>query len=494
MICIYARQSLDKKDSISIESQINMAKQNCESGEQIRVFTDKGFSGKNTERPGFKNMMELVRQGKVRKIVVYKLDRLSRNIADFANLWTELEKYKVEFMSVKETFDTSTPMGKAMVFIILTFAQLERETTAVRVKDNYYERIKSGRWPGGPAPFGFSNSKIVDSMGRKVPTLVENEDMKVVERIFYEYAKSSTSLGSIAKKLAEDSENNGYSKKTWDNVAVARILHNPVYVMADIDVYSYYKAKGITKFSNDIGEFDGSRAAHIVGKRNASSRKYTELKDHVLSLLNFSGKIPSDVWLQCQYKLDHNRQIKNGGSGKYSWVSGFIKCAECGYSVQVKKSYKKLILSCIGRTQYHICSVEHFGITYKEIEQAVQEELEKIIEECGNDTEVQQINRIEDNKTKMELVKIDEKIENLVKALSEATDVAMEYINKEIGRLDKIKKQLLSEIDMQNRRQRQKMEKIVFDNLTMEEKRMAVDAFIEKILVSREGIEIVWKA
>ncbi len=495
IIAIYARQSLEKKDSISIDSQIDLCKQNCNSDGQFLVFQDKGFSGKNTERPQFRDMMDAVRAGKVEKIIVYKLDRLSRNIADFANLWAELERYNVEFSSVRESFDTSTPMGKAMVFIILTFAQLERETTAVRVRDNYYIRIKSGSWPGGPAPFGFDNAKVVENeSGRKVPSLQPNDRIEVVKRIFYEYAEPDTSLGSIARRLTEEGVSSPKRKgNSWDNVTIARILHNPVYVMADIDVYSYYKGRGITQFSNEIEAFDGSRAAHIVGKRDASTRKYTDLKDHVLSLTNFAGVIPSDIWLKCQYKLDHNKQIKNSGKGKYSWVSGYIKCAECGYGVQVKKSYKNLILSCIGRTHYHICDVDKFQITYKEIEDAVQEELEKVIEECGSVAEPEDEMSHGDNSLKMEITRIDEKIERLVKSLAESTDVVMEYINREIGRLDKQKKALLEEVDKSNRQKSRKIKEIVFAELTMEEKRMAVDSFIEKILVSQDGIEIVWK-
>ena len=98
-----------------------------------------------------------------------------------------------------------------------------------------------------------------------------------------------------------------------------------------------------------------------------------------------------------------------------------------------------------------------------------------------------------DNSLKMEITRIDEKIERLVKSLAESTDVVMEYINREIGRLDKQKKALLEEVDKSNRQKSRKIKEIVFAELTMEEKRMAVDAFIEKILVSRDGIEIVWK-
>ena len=98
-------------------------------------------------------------------------------------------------------------------------------------------------------------------------------------------------------------------RKTWDNVAISRILHNPVYVEATADVYNYYKEKGVT-FSNPIDYYTGETSAHIVGKRSASDRKYTKIENHVVSLTNFSGIIPADIWVKCQYKLDNNKQIK----------------------------------------------------------------------------------------------------------------------------------------------------------------------------------------
>ncbi len=85
-----------------------------------------------------------------------------------------------------------------MVFIILTFAQLERETTAVRVKDNYYIRIKTGSWPGGPAPYGFDIARIMDERGKNIPSLKPNKSIEIVKRIFYEYCEPDSSLGSIA--------------------------------------------------------------------------------------------------------------------------------------------------------------------------------------------------------------------------------------------------------------------------------------------------------
>ena len=148
---IYARQSVDKADSLSIQGQIDLCRQ--KSGEDSRVYQDKGYSGKNTNRPAFQRMMADVEKGLIRKIVVYRLDRFSRSIADFGRLWEILKKHSVEFVSINETFDTSTPMGRAMLNIIMVFAQLERETTAERVRDNYYQRAKLGSWPSGPGSF-----------------------------------------------------------------------------------------------------------------------------------------------------------------------------------------------------------------------------------------------------------------------------------------------------------------------------------------------------
>ena len=124
---IYARQSVDKKDSISIESQIEFCQYELKGG-NCKEYKDKGYSGKNTERPQFQQLMRDIESGLVRKVVVYKLDRISRSILDFAKMMDFFQEYEVEFVSSTEKFDTSTPMGRAMLNICIVFAQLERET------------------------------------------------------------------------------------------------------------------------------------------------------------------------------------------------------------------------------------------------------------------------------------------------------------------------------------------------------------------------------
>lgn len=491
MIAIYARQSVEKVDSISIETQIEMCKNECHTeATNIKVYADRGFSGKNTNRPKFEELMKDVKDGLIHKVIVYRLDRFSRSITDFGQAWEKFKEKSVEFISINEKFDTSSPMGRAMLHIIMVFAQLERETIAERVKDNYYSRIKYGNWPGGPAPLGFDNSKMTNEDGKKVPTLLPNKDMEIVKRIFFEYSGEDVSLGMIAKELSVEGIT-CMKRKTWDNVAISRILHNPVYVEATADVYKYYKGKDIT-FSNSVDFYTGETSAHIVGRRSASDRKYTKLENHVVSLTNFPGIIPADIWLKCQYKLDNNKQIKNTGKGKLSWLSGYIKCGKCGYSLAIRKYNEQLYLHCSGRTNLHLCDVSSYKIFISEIEKAVQTELENVINECTLDKN-QCIPTPSENKQKIELEKIDQKIEKLIASLTEASDISMKYINGEIEKLDKKRNELLKNLGSPKTEAPNKFKDVIFDQLSFEEKKLVVNQFIEKIMVFEDEIEIVWK-
>jgi len=152
---IYTRQSVDRIDSISVESQAEFCKKEVIDG-QFRVYSDKGYSGKNIDRPAFKELLGDIEAGKVRRVIVYRLDRISRSVLDFANVIDVFQKHRVDFVSTMEKFDTGTPIGKAMLMIVMIFAQLERETIQQRVIDAYASRSKRGFYMGGRIPFGFT--------------------------------------------------------------------------------------------------------------------------------------------------------------------------------------------------------------------------------------------------------------------------------------------------------------------------------------------------
>ncbi|WP_312642539.1 recombinase family protein [Hydrogenoanaerobacterium sp.] len=486
MDAIYTRQSVEKKDSLSIEGQIELCARECRS--EYTVYADKGYSGKNTNRPDFERMMEDIIAGKISKVVVYRLDRFSRSISDFGQIWNILQKHNVEFISINEKFDTSTPMGRAMLHIIMVFAQLERETIAERIKDNYYQRAKHGSWLGGPAPFGFTIERTSEN-GKSVPILAANDDIAVVKRIFKEYAQPEMSLGKLARMLT----NEGIpcmQRKHWDNVSLSRIFHNPCYVCASPDVYLYYKHKGVN-ISDSIEDFTEDYAGMLVGKRDRAAGKYTDISDYHFSLANHKGVIPAELWLQCQYKLDLNRQIKNSGKGKYTWLSGLLKCGSCGYGIKISNAKDKLYLRCSGRTNYSVCS-EKFVLSIAEIEAAVGAEIEALLSGCR----LQQSAVVPpaDSDSRATLALIEDKIERLLSALTEANHVSMKYINKELGKLDTQKKELLKSLTEQAvRGMKHELKDIVFSQLDFEEKKVVAARLIEKVILHGEDIEIVWK-
>ena len=251
-------------------------------------------------------------------------------------------------------------------------------------------------------------------------------------------------------------------------------------------------------FSNQIEDFTGDTSAHLVYKGDSHGKnKYARIPECVLSLTNFRGVISSDDWIAVQEKLNKNVQLKNKGRGKYTWLVGLLKCKECGYAVGVKRSQssdKQLIysLSCSGHTNMHQCEVSHFNLKPAEIEGAVQKELEKLLEECDVN-EDHHIMECQDAKTKMEIMKIDEKIERLVMRLAEASDVTWDYIDTQIKKLDAEKRELESKLLKCQKKSSKKYQNIIFAELDNMQKNTIASTFIEKILVGVDDIEIVWK-
>lgn len=500
MIAIYARQSIDKKDSISIESQIDFCKKEFTT-EKYKVYSDRGFSGSNTNRPQFEQMLKDIKREDISKVIVYKLDRISRSILDFAKIIELFKKNHVEFTSATEKFDTSTPMGNAMLNITMVFAQLERETIQRRIKDNYYARGKKGFFMGGKTPYGCIKEKIAID-GVKTSILQPNpEEHNVLIKMFDLYSTTDISLGKLSALLNQEGHKSP-SGVNWDGQKIQRILRNPVYVMADADVYSYYQNKGC-KISNDISEFIGTNGCYLYGKRDRSAAKYTDFKDHVLSIGLHEGFVSSHTWLACQYRLDNNKQIKNTGKGKYTWLSGLVKCGYCNYAMTVKtfKNYK--YLSCSGKTNYKICTGEHPTHYVDEIEDYVQKELIKqlsTLEAVKQDTPKKVSYEL--NQLKLQVIDIDKQIDNLINQLAQGSTVISDYINNKIEQLDCEKKGILEEMKQYIVNDTLSSEQILdatkdvnrWDELTLVEQKNIAKRFINKIFITNGAIKIEWKS
>lgn len=480
---VYARQSLFKKDSVSISGQIDLCRKTA--GADLKEYKDAGYSGKNTSRPDFQRLLKDIKADKIRTLYVYRLDRFSRSVADFSQLWETLQEHNVEFVSVNENFDTKTPMGRAMLQIIMIFAQLERETTAERVKDNYYRRVSLGCWPGGPGPYGFDVIKTTGSDGKLVSTLTPNDKIHTVVRIFNEYAKDDMSLSKLASKLTEEGVP-GAKRETWDNVALSRILHSPVYVKADEEVRLHYLSLG-AKVTSPEDAFVGKYGAVVVGKRKASDRKYSRLDNHSVSVLQSEGVVSSELWLKCQNKLAQNQQIGNSGKGTSTWLSGLLKCAACGYALKVAKEKTSRWLICSGRYNLHHCNAS-IHVKLSELENVAQAGIEKLLEECPPE-EPEIVRETPDTK---KLAELDRRADRLMDAFSESEDLPPDYLQRALLRIEQERQAVLESINRQKARIVMP-EKVVFSELSFEEKKLVAAQFIQRINVGENRAEIIWK-
>ncbi|MCM1104861.1 MAG: recombinase family protein [Clostridium sp.] len=488
---LYGRQSLDVRDSLSVPMQIEKARAECGEDEVCKQYVDKGFSGKNTKRPGFLQLMQDIEDDLISRVIVYKLDRFSRSILDFSEAWAVMERHQVEFLSVNEKFDTSTPMGKAMLFILMVFAQMERETISERVTDNYYERAKYGGWLGGPAPFGMALHRLQDESGKMVPSLRYTEQFEHLRMIFSEYAQSPfLSLGQLAKKL-RDKEVLSPGGGAWNNVTLSRLLRNPVYVIADAEIYRYYKMQGV-KILQELQDFDGTHAGMLISKRSSKDRQRRSMENWTFTLANWEGRIPSDIWLECQAKLVRNRQLGRSGAGSHSWLSGLAKCAYCGHSLTVTSYGQQRYFHCAGRRD-GICPKKPETLYVDGIERIVEQEILSVMERCLDDPFVMEPEQHVENR--QELVKIEEEIENLVSFIGsgKAVGTTVKYINDRLAELS-VKQAKIREEELNAKKGKKiRLQNIDFVALDLEHKKEVAGAYLQKVLVcDQKSVEIVW--
>src|SRR3954467_12676297 len=154
-------------------------------------YDDGGFSGGNTDRPALQRLLDDVRGGKIDIIVVYKVDRLTRSLADFAKLVELFDEHKVSFVSVTQQFNTTTSMGRLTLNVLLSFAQFEREVTSERIRDKIAASKRKGLWVGGIVPLGY------ETKDRKI--VVVEEEAERVRTIFRRYLE----LGSLNLLMAD---------------------------------------------------------------------------------------------------------------------------------------------------------------------------------------------------------------------------------------------------------------------------------------------------
>ena len=490
---IYARQSIDKKDSISIESQIEFCRYELKGGGS-REYTDKGYSGKNTDRPRFQELMEDIEKGLISKVIVYKLDRISRSILDFANMMEVFQQYGVEFVSSTEKFDTSTPMGRAMLNICIVFAQLERETIQKRVADAYYSRSLKGLRMGGKAPYGFrSEPALIDGVRTK-KLVVEPCEAENVLHMFEMYAEPGTSYGDIVRWLAEEDIRN------ISRSSLASILCNPIYARSDLDIYRFFKSQR-TVVINDASDFAGSNGCYIYRGRGLKGDAKRELNGHTLVLAPSEGIVSSELWLRCRKKILANADFQIGRKAVHTWLAGKIKCGRCRKALKAEGTRGYWYFRCTKRSDNKSC--EGAGtLRIPDMEELIYRAMVKKLKDFqtirGGEDHVRMDPRLA--AYQVELEQVQDEIEKLIDTLMGASSILISYANRRIEELDSRKQELSDSIaklslKMISPEQVREISGYLdsWDEVDFDDKRRVLDLMVSAIYATSDNINILWK-
>ena len=529
---IYSRKSKWKENSDSCQNQIDMCRnyismnfgneENC----KISIFEDDGFSGKSLNRPEFQKMMKQEKLIPFDYIVVYRLDRISRNVADFTNLIEELGKHKTSFICIKEQFDTSTPMGRAMMNIAIVFAQLERETIAERIRDNMYMMGKEGKWTGGTTPLGYKSVKntLLDNKDKSKSyyTLEFDENQISLVKLIFKKYNELKSVHGVETYL----KNCGYltqKGKQWDNNNLRRILTNPIYCIADNDSYKYFKNLGcnvcfeIEDCNNEYGILPYNR---YVGTK----REYSDIKEWIIAISTHKGILKGKEWIEVQETLQKNKTTFFGGKpvtrrtlNKNVLLSGILFC-KCGFHMR-PKTYKSgnIFYVCENKDKSGKNVCPSINVNAKELDKIIFNEILSFENENSSiGTQLEDINKqlnkidIDINDKYKILMKQKEDncnaVSNLIKALSmnvnetviSAINVQIENLTNQNNSIDiEIKNVLDSnleksdyEMNLKNIKNALDLIKKDFNNYSIEIKRDLIRKIIDKIIWDGEAANI----
>jgi len=366
-IAIYSRKSRFTGKGESIGNQVELCKEYVclhhgkEALDNTFVYEDEGFSGSSLNRPGFKRMMDDAKKRKFKAIIVYRLDRISRNISDFAGLIEELSRLGIDFTSIKEQFDTGTPMGRAMMYIASVFSQLERETIAERIRDNMHELAKTGQWLGGITPTGYSSEEVknftIDGKEKKTCKLkLIPEEAQIVKMIYDLYVETDSQTlteAELAKRGIKTKNN-----KAFTRFSVKAILQNPVYAIADKDMYNYFVKVNSDLFSNreDFDGVHGIMAYNRTNQKKGRTTKYLAPSEWIVSVGRHQGIIPGKLWVAVQKSLERNKSKSyHKPRINKALITGLLYCS-CGSKMYPKISKRK---TAEGETVYtYVCKMK----------------------------------------------------------------------------------------------------------------------------------------
>lgn len=488
-IAIYSRKSRQTDKGESMENQVQLCRQYIDAhfgkDNEILIYEDEGFSGGHTDRPMFQQMIKDAKAKKFNVLMCYRLDRVSRNVSDFSSTLDMLQDKGIDFISIRESFDTSTPMGRAMIHIASVFAQLERETIAERIRDNMVALARTGRWLGGNTPTGFDSKSIeyLDYNGNekkmfKLTPVIE--ELEIVKLLFDKYLE----LGSLTKVETYCLQNNIKSRTdtSFSVQSIRHILLNPVYCIADNAAYKYMEQLG-TDIACPCSDFDGKHALMVYNKteqKKGRANKFKDYSDWIVAIGRHKGIITSSDWITVQERMNRNkhRAIRQG-TGKFGLLSGLLKCGECGDYMRVRLSRKDKAGKYV---YYYLCTTKErsrgvkcksSNIRGNDLDLTVVNEIKSM---CKNQTKIVEyintnekslisalnLNKAEREAIEKQITTNETAIKNLIIKLSATSSEVIErYIEDQINELHSSNKKLQLQLyNLENKTEEQKTEQL----------------------------------
>ncbi|MDO4648456.1 MAG: recombinase family protein [Eubacteriales bacterium] len=358
-VVIYARKSIVTHKGDSISNQEEYCKEyaklhlNLPADYEYDIYEDEGKSGYYSDRPDFQRMIHDVERGKIRAIVCYKLDRISRRMSDLTAMINFLNKYNCALLISSNNLNTQDSNSKMMIQMLGMIAEFERDILTERITDNLSELAKDGRWMGGIPPTGFTTERSKYGTGKRktaftylVPIPEEVELVKHIFEVFLSTRRLTTTKNILNKE--------GYKTKfgyPFRERAVSDIIRNPVYCTADARSYKYFFENDCNIYG-DKEEWDGTHGVAASNRRLeltteaddstflnpnfTSSTEMREMSEWIVAVGKHPGLISSKQWLEAQELRDKiYEHYSRPHRATNALLGGLMYCPICNRRLRV---------------------------------------------------------------------------------------------------------------------------------------------------------------
>ena len=352
---------------------------------------------------------------------------------------------------------------------------------------------------GGRAPYGFRTEPIIIDGIHTKKLVIEPTEAAFVRKMYEMYIDPQVSLHDITRQLTEQGMRT-YFGKPFSRATISIMLRNPIYTMADLDIYEFFKSQG-TNIYNDAADFVGTNGCYYYRSKDSTENKHTHLEGQTLVLAPSEGFIPSDLWLRVRKKMMANQTYQPARKARNTWMAGKIKCGKCGYALMSAHSCGYLYLRCTKHAENKSCP-GCGTIKMRELEALVYQQMVKKLEDYKTLTGRKKKRAASPKLTakQMELAQVESEIEKLLDTLTGATPVLISYANAKIEELDSRRQALASEIakltaEAVSPEQIDTISNYLDDweNVSFEDKQQVVDLMITVIRATSEKLQIEWK-